>query len=44
MWQQLLNLLDLESLKEAVRKALLERNPSLVRFPNSRSSAFDVTR
>lgn len=44
MWQQLLSLLDLESLKEAVRKALLERNPSLVRFPNSRSSAFDVTR
>lgn len=44
MWQQLLNLLDLEGLKEAVRKALLERDLSLVRFPNRRSSAPDVRR
>jgi hypothetical protein len=39
MWQQLLSLLDLEGLKEAVRRALLERDPSLVRFPNRRWSA-----
>jgi hypothetical protein len=42
MWQQLLSLLELESLKEAVRTALLERDPSLVRFPNRRSNASDV--
>jgi hypothetical protein len=44
MWQVLLSLLDLDDLKEAVRKALLERDLSVVRFPNSRSSAFDVRR
>jgi hypothetical protein len=44
MWRQLLSLLDLEGLKVAVRKALLERDPTLVRFPNSRSSALDVSR
>lgn len=43
MWQQLLSLVDLDGLKHAVRKALLERDPSLARFPNRRSSAFDVS-
>jgi hypothetical protein len=44
MWQLLLNLLDLDGLREAVRKALLERDPRLVRFPNRRSSAPGVSR
>ena len=43
MWQELLRLVDLDGLKAAVRKALLERDPSLARFPNRRSSVLDVS-
>jgi hypothetical protein len=44
MWQQLLGLVDLDGLKDAVRKALLGRDPRLARFPNRRSTAVEVRR
>jgi hypothetical protein len=37
MWQQLLDLVELDVLKEAVRSALLHRDPRLARFPTRRS-------
>jgi hypothetical protein len=44
MWQQLLGLVELDALKEAVRWALLRRDPRLARFPTRRLGAPDVSR
>jgi hypothetical protein len=44
MWQQLLSLVELDGLKEAVRGALLRRDPRLARFPTRRLGPSDVSR
>ena len=42
MWQQLLNLVDLNRLKALVRSTLLGRDPNLVRFLTGRFVNADV--